>query len=664
MHDTIYYGATLYPELWNFEIVKKDIERMKKIGMNTARIGEFAWSTFEPQENIFNFDILEQTIRELEKQDMHVIVCTSTVAPPIWLTHDHEERLHHTADGKTYIHGSRQHVCTNNAYFRERASIFTEKFGQELKKYSNVIAIQLDNEFKSHVGPCYCDSCKKEWHRWLEDKYQAISCLNKKWNTKIWSQEYQSFDQVVQPKVTAFMHNISLVEAYREFTHDKIVEFAEEQASILRKHVSIPITHNTSFAFDLDNEKLFGNLDFVGFDTYVDKPVAFLMNSAYWPFIKSNNQKYMLLETSTSNPGHVGEYRKLHPKGFVEGESFVTFASEGIGFLFWLFRQQEGGVEQPHGSVISAWGDETIGYFPSENIGKLKTKIEPLLKNSTQQYPQVAVTYSDRAKSFINTENGGIYNYRDLLTNYYELFVDNGIYASLYPEEYSLNNVSILFTPFVHYLSKSFLEKVMNFVNEGGTWIVGPMSGDRTENHRWFTDNGLGELGKILNLKKVIQFPAIDGSVKGLFLNEEVQLDMLSTLFECGEGLISLGEVKDKRIDGDYSFLAEKEVGKGKLVLVGSQAKTPSGEDITSKIIKRYVDELNILDKEVKTQSGVIDIIRESKTDGEQHWLINFSNQMSQFTLAKEKVDVLSGEKFEAGSYEIDPYKYYIFIDK
>ena len=37
-----YIGSAYYPELWDKEEILKDVERMKDLGLNTVRIGEFA----------------------------------------------------------------------------------------------------------------------------------------------------------------------------------------------------------------------------------------------------------------------------------------------------------------------------------------------------------------------------------------------------------------------------------------------------------------------------------------------------------------------------------------------------------------------------------------------------------------------------------------------
>ena len=47
MEKKIFIGAAYYPELWDEREIEKDILRCKELGVNTLRIGEFAWSKIE-----------------------------------------------------------------------------------------------------------------------------------------------------------------------------------------------------------------------------------------------------------------------------------------------------------------------------------------------------------------------------------------------------------------------------------------------------------------------------------------------------------------------------------------------------------------------------------------------------------------------------------------
>jgi len=48
--EKIYVGAAYYPEIWDDSEIEKDIVRCKELGINTLRVGEFAWGKMEPRE--------------------------------------------------------------------------------------------------------------------------------------------------------------------------------------------------------------------------------------------------------------------------------------------------------------------------------------------------------------------------------------------------------------------------------------------------------------------------------------------------------------------------------------------------------------------------------------------------------------------------------------
>ena len=67
-----YYGACMYPEVWPEEVFASDVETMAKLGMNFARIGEFAWKDFEPQEGVYDFSLLERSLALYQAQGIDV----------------------------------------------------------------------------------------------------------------------------------------------------------------------------------------------------------------------------------------------------------------------------------------------------------------------------------------------------------------------------------------------------------------------------------------------------------------------------------------------------------------------------------------------------------------------------------------------------------------
>lgn len=82
------FGAAYYDEYMPYERLDKDVEMMKKAGINTVRIAESTWSTCEPQEGVFDFSHVERVMNAMEQAGIHVIIGTPTYAVPTWMVKD------------------------------------------------------------------------------------------------------------------------------------------------------------------------------------------------------------------------------------------------------------------------------------------------------------------------------------------------------------------------------------------------------------------------------------------------------------------------------------------------------------------------------------------------------------------------------------------------
>lgn len=107
---------------------------------------------------------------------------------------------------------------------------------------------------------------------WLEAKYGTIKALNEAQGRVFWSQAYASFDAVQPPFLEVYTLNYAHTLDWYTFSSDMVIEFAKEQASILRKYAHTQaVTTNMMMGFvDYDHRKLAREvgLDFVTFDEY------------------------------------------------------------------------------------------------------------------------------------------------------------------------------------------------------------------------------------------------------------------------------------------------------------------------------------------------------------------------------------------------------------
>lgn len=659
MGKKLYHGAAFYPELWNEAVIEQDIRLMKEAGINVVRIGEFAWSTMEPEEGSIDIGFFANIITKLYENGIETVMCTPTPTPPIWLTHGHPERMYVDEHGRTMGHGSRQHACTNNAYFRKRVAIITEHIAQAVGRLPGVIGWQIDNEFKAHVAECMCETCKGLWQQWLRQRYGSIDRLNDAWGTQIWSELYHSFEQVPQPGPAPFLHNSSLKTMYQLFSMEKIAEFSDEQAAIIRKHSDAPITHNSSVAFHVDNERLFEKLDFASFDTYAtyDNIAGYLINCDLWRNFKQGKD-YWIMETSPSFSASLEGYAMPHPNGYLRAEAVAAYALGAEAFCYWLWRQQRAGCEQPHGSVISAWGKPTVGYHSVLEVEQARKQIEAIILATRPAQAEVAMTYSDRAKAFLKTEPHRGLQHRGLVTSFYERFLRMSIHRDVLPEGAALDGYKLLFTPFVHFLSPDYIERAKALVEEGGIWVVGPLSGGRTENHTIHTDAALGELEELAGIETLFTYPMEGTDTLGQAFGVSAPLSMWSAVFEPKGAQAQAVGLLENGIAPGKAFITEKKHGTGKIVMLGSMPTGDAGDVLLRKLIGHYADEAQVT---LRTDATEGTIVAPRHGDGYSLWVIvNMDGKGGSVTLPKKGFDLLGQFKIEAGLLSIGRYEHRI----
>ena len=661
MEKKLFYGAAYYPELWDEDTIIKDIEAMKQIGINCVRMGEFAWSRMEPDEDKIDLTFFHQLIDRLYDHGISVIMCTPTPTPPIWMTHNHPERLYVDAGGKRLIHGARQHVCTNHDYFIGRAGIIAEAIGKSLGKHPGIIGWQIDNEFKCHVAECMCETCLEKWHIWLETKYKTIYALNNAWGANVWSEAYQDFSQVPQPLPAPFLHNASLSLAYKQFSFEKIADFCDMQVNILKKYTDKPITTNINRYFGLDLDRLFEHLDFAAFDDYPSDDRYGDMIFNYDLMRKIKDKPFFVMETSPSHNGCLNLIQKPHQNGFLTAEVISAFASGANGFLYWLWRQQRAGCEQPHGAVLSSWGGKGLGYGNVVDAKKELDKNETILLDSRVKQAEIAITYSDLAKAMLSIEPVKGYDYLTLIASFQESILGQGYSRDFVMESTPLDGYKILFTPFAPALTDEYIAKSIEFVKVGGTWVIGPMTGYRTVGHTVPVNSGIGTLSKYLPINIECHYPLEGTGTKGIYAGVECDLCGYSAFFDPCESMT--GQVTEGPSEGS-GFIYEKEHGKGKIIFLGALPCGENGRLVFNALTKSITESQNITKPPLCGKGNVAIERVDNATQKDIVYVVNMNGKGGTVCLKGGYVDMMSGQALGEGELYVEPYHYRVLLEK
>ena len=143
----MFLGVAYYPEHWPQERWPIDARLMREANIGAARVGEFAWSRFEPREGEYDFGWLDEAIDVLSREGIRTIMCTPTATPPAWLIHAHPEIRPIEANGlvaKPF--GSRRHYCCNVPVYREYTRRIVVALADHYGDHPDVIGWQIDNE--------------------------------------------------------------------------------------------------------------------------------------------------------------------------------------------------------------------------------------------------------------------------------------------------------------------------------------------------------------------------------------------------------------------------------------------------------------------------------------------------------------------------------------
>ncbi|HVU18560.1 MAG TPA: beta-galactosidase [Candidatus Didemnitutus sp.] len=662
----LFHGVSYYPELWPEDEQARDIAEMKAIGIDLVRMGDFAWSALEPDEGRISTDLYRRTMDRLHAAGIGVVLCTPTAAPPVWLTHGHPERCFVDSEGRVMSHGARQHASYDDPVVRSACLRIAEAMGRDLGGHPSLVAWQIDNELKCHVGEDFNPSSVAKWHRWLERRFGTLAALNEAWGTHTWSQHYQRFDQVPAPRTTPFLHNASLSTAYRMFSRESIAEFLDEQAAVLRRHSSVPITHNFSPAFAVNLERMSAQLDFASFDVYASR--------ANWRALVFDHdlfrgavpgKAHWLIETSVAHNGWLGEHEVVHPPGYLAAEAVASFALGSAAFCYWLWRQPRAGAELPHSAVMSSWFKPGVGHAEVIAVSTARRALEPLLRDSVPAPAEAAITWSDLGRAMIQTEPLGgsrmhAVDYLDSLRRWQALLLDAGVLRDVRFAERNLDGLRLLITPMMPYPDPAFLARVENWVRAGGVWICAPVTGTRAAEHTVPLEAGLGPIDALGGVETVFSFPISGAGASGEAFGRRADLaGWCSALRPADANTRVIGQLHTSLAPG-LAFVTERKLGRGSIIVLGATPVGNDGDALLRELVKHAI-ECAGLTPTLRASLGTL-ICPRQRESGKRVWIaVNLDGEGGTVELPSAMKDALSGESIAGGKMALPSFGWRAF---
>ena len=488
-------GVDYYPEHWDENLWKKDVELMQETGVNLVRMAEFAWSRLEPHEDEFNFDWLDRAIDLFADKGIGIVLCTPTSCPPLWLYEKYPDAVQTGKDGNKIAIGIRGHRCYNNSDFLRYADRITELMAKRYANHKAVVAWQIDNELEPNF--CFCPTCTEEYHKWLKAKYSSLSELNRAYGNNVWSGEYSSWKQIKPPFGSypqAWLNPAYMLDFYR-YASDDMIKFINRQATIIRRcKPDAQITTNVWFCENMpDFHNEFKNLDFVSYDNY---PTTSIPNNTEELYshafhldlmrgIKRSN--FWIMEQLSGGLGCWAPMSKTPAPGMIAGYSLQAMAHGADTVLHFRWRTAVSGAEMHwHGLLDHS---NIPGRRFKEFAGLCKRVKEFDFIDGTEMESDVAILYSaENEWAFkIQPQTYGM-NYLEQLKLIHNAFTRLGLNVDIINEHESFEKYKMVVAPTMYVTDPIVTDRLKDFAKNGGTVILTNRSGVKDKNNNCIMD--------------------------------------------------------------------------------------------------------------------------------------------------------------------------------
>ena len=489
------YGAAYYDEYMPYDRLDKDVEMMKKAGINTVRIAESTWSTCEPQPGVFDFSHVERVMDAMEEAGINVIIGTPTYAVPTWMVKAHPDVLAETVRGRG-IYGARQIMdITHPVYL-----FYAERVIRELLKRTAhrkcVIGFQLDNETK-YYGTAG-KNVQEQFVKYIREKFHDdLDALNYEFGLDYWSNRINAWEDFPDVRGTI---NGSLGAEFEKFQRTLVDKFLGWQADIVNEYRREDqfVTHNLDFEWRgysygiqpyVNHFHASQCLTIAGTDIY--HPTQDDLTGAEIAFggdlIRSLKQdNYLVIETEAQGfPGWTPY------KGQLRLQAYSHLASGANSVMYWHWHSIHNSFETYWKGLLSHDFQENATYREACIIGNEFARLGKHLVNLKKKN-EVAVLVSNEALTALNwfriqeqapgADAKSIY-YNDVMRWMYDTLYHMNVECDfIWPESENLEQYKAIVVPALYAAPDEVLNRLNQYVENGGTLIASFKSAFANEN--------------------------------------------------------------------------------------------------------------------------------------------------------------------------------------
>ena len=673
----MYFGVDYHPEQWVYPYGgtpdnpeaswEQDAELMQAAGINVVRIGEFVWGLCEPEDGRYDFSWLKRVMDILGRSGINVVLATPTAAPPVWLAKKHPEILPIDEQGLLKHEGTRRAVCLNSDVFWNYSKRIVEQMAKALGQHPSLIAWQIDNGLGGNFTEAsFNEDTRRDWHSWLEAKYEKVERLNDLMGLRHWSQVVTRWDQVPMPMAAPTLHNPALVLDWCRFCSDTIVQFVRMQADLLRELTpKCPVTTNLRpLLHRFDHFDLAEVIDFVS----IESTAAIKAKSA--ELACEIDMLRSLKKTGIRTPdGDTGFWVIEQKAGNVTWQDVNSLVRPGVlrmftyqlisrgatAILFFRWRQPRFGTEKFHGAVLPHHARRDARVFKEvSQLGDEVKLLAPSLQG-THVRAETCILYSHDNEWALQQPNqpNKFFNLRDHILLFYTALHDRNIAVDFARPTEDLSQYKIVFAPSLHLLAGGEADRLKLYVQNGGT-LAATFNTGLVDEHNMAPDTGYPhDLTDLFGLE-VLEFDQLP-------VGEENHMTFKGTFptshLHPARLWCDLIEPKDCQILATYAkdFYAGRPAitmhtyGLGKAIYIGTQSHQHFYNDLV--VWLRQICNLHPLLKVPDT----VEVSMRQRDNSRVFFLLNHQSSPLRIQFYKPMHDFLTGNTF-SGNYDLQPH--------
>ncbi len=469
---------------------------MRETGISFVRIGEFAWSRYEPRRGAFDWGWLDRAMDVLGNAGLKIVLGTPTCAPPKWLVDDNPDMIPVDQEGRKRGFGSRRHYTFSAQSYWIESRRIVETLSKRYGNHPALVGWQTDNEYGCHdTILSWSETDLKAFRHWLRRNYQSAEQLNEAWGNAFWSMDVNDFDDVVLPNLAVTETNPAARLDFWRFHSSQVAAYDAMQCAIIRSNSPGRwITHNfMGFFNEFDHWPLGEHLDLASWDSY---PIGF---TEKFPFPEDEKNKWAETAHPDIAPFHHDLYRGVGrgrfwvmeqqpgpvnwapwnpvPKpGMVRLWTWEALAHGAEVVSYFRWRQAPFAQEQMHAGLnLPGLHELSVGGHEAKETAK---ELEALGKLPDTTPAKVAVVYDYEAYWMTHIQPQGVdFRYEEIAFRFYEAVRRLGLDVDFVPPGASLKGYKLVIVPPLPHVSESALQ---SFATTNATVLYGPRTGSKS----------------------------------------------------------------------------------------------------------------------------------------------------------------------------------------